>query len=49
MGSGIRGVLLILAVMALGGAGYGLASLCDRRKDLARRAVTTLEVVKPPV
>ena len=49
IGSGIWGVLLILAVMALGGAGYGLASLRDRRKDLARRAVTTLEVVKPPV
>ena len=42
-------MLLILVVMALGGAGYGLANLCDRRKDLARWAVTTLEVVKPPM
>ena len=46
MGSGIGGVLLILGVFALGAAGYGLARLRNRRKDLARRAATTLEVIK---
>ena len=49
MGSSIGGVLLILGVFALGAAGYGLARLRDRRKDLARRAATTLEVIKSPV
>ena len=48
MGSGIRGVLLMVAVLGLGGVGYGLARLRDRRKDLARRAATTLDVIKSP-
>ena len=43
MGSGIGGVLLILGVMAFGGAGYALARLCAKRKALARRAATKLE------
>ena len=48
MGSGIRGVLLMVAVLGLGGVGYGLASLRDRRKDLARRTATTLDVINSP-
>ena len=48
MGSGIGGVLLIVAVLALGGVGYGLARLRNRRKELARRAATTLDVIKSP-
>ena len=49
MGSSIGGVLLNIAVLALGGAGYSLARLRNRRKDLARRAATMLEVIKSPV
>ena len=45
MGSGIGGVLLIGAVLALGGVGYGLVRLRNGRKDLARRAATTLDQV----
>ena len=48
MGSGIGGVLLIVAVLALGGVGYGLTRLRERRKDLARRAATTLDAIKSP-
>ena len=49
MGSGIGGVLLIVAVLALGGVGYGLVRLRNGRKDLARRAATTLDVIKLPM
>ena len=48
MGSGIGGVLLMVAVLGLGGVGYGLARLGNRRKDLARCAATTLDVIKSP-
>ena len=48
MGSGIGGVLLMVAVLGLGGMGYGLARLRNRRKDLARCAATTLDVIKSP-
>ena len=48
MGSGIGGALLIVAVLALGGAYYGLAQLRNRRKDLAMCAATMLEVIKSP-
>ena len=48
MGTGIGRVLLIVAVLALGGVGNCLARLRDRRKDLARRAATTLDVIKLP-
>ena len=48
MGTGIGRVLLIVAVLALGGMGNGLARLRDRRKDLARCAATTLDVIKSP-
>ena len=34
--------------MALGGAGYMLPRLRAKRKSLARRATTTLEVIKLP-
>ena len=44
MGSGIGGVLLIVAVLALGGVGYGLVRLRNGRKDLDRLAATTLDV-----
>ena len=46
--SGIGGVLLMVAVLGLGGMGYGLARLRNRRKDLARCAATTLDVIKSP-
>ena len=49
MGSGIGGVLLIVAVLALGGVGYGLVRLRNGRKDLARLAATTLDVIKLPM
>ena len=48
MGTGIGRVLLIVAVLALGGVGNCLARLRDRRKDLARCAATTLDVIKLP-
>ena len=48
MGSGLGGAFIILGVMALGGAGYALARLRTKRKSLARRATTTLEVIKSP-
>ena len=44
MGSGIGGVLLIVAVLALGSVGYGLVRLRNGRKDLDRLAATTLDV-----
>ena len=42
------GVCIILGVMALGGAGYALAKIRAKRKAVARRAITTLEVAKSP-
>ena len=48
MGTGIGRVLLIVAVLALGGMENILARLRNRRKDLARRAATTLDVIKSP-
>ena len=47
--SGFGGALFVIAVLGLGCAGYGLARLKDRRKELVRRAGTTLMVIKSPV
>ena len=42
--SGFGGASVVLVVMGLGLAGYGLAKWLDMRKTAARRAVTSLEI-----
>ena len=40
------GAMLIVVILGLTCLGYGAARLRDRKKDAARRAVTTLEIAK---
>ena len=47
--SGFGGAALVLVVLGLTCAGYGLARVKDRRREAARRAATTLEILKAPV
>ena len=46
--SGFGGASVVLVVMGLGLAGYGLAKWLHMRKTAARRAVTSLEIQKSP-
>ena len=46
--SGFGGASVVLVVMGLGLAGYGLAKWLHMRKTAARRAVTSLEIQKCP-
>ena len=45
---GFGGAVLVLTVLGLACLGYALARMKDRRKEVARRAVTTLEILKSP-
>ena len=47
--SGFGGAALVLIVLGLSCAGYILAKVQERRKTAARRAATTLEILKAPV
>ena len=47
--SGFGGAALVLIVLGLGCAGYVLARVKDRRRAAARRAATTLEILKASV
>ena len=47
--SGFGGAALVLGVLGLVCAGYALARVKDRRREAARRAATTLEIIKAPV
>ena len=47
--SGFGGAALVLVVLGLACAGYILARVKDRRRAAARRAATTLEILKAPV
>ena len=47
--SGFRGAALVLIVLGLSCAGYILAKVQERRKTGARRAATSLEILKTPV
>ena len=47
--SGFGGAALVLIVLGLGCVGYVLARVKDRRRAAARRAATTLEILKAPV
>ena len=40
--------MVVLGVMGLACLGYGAARMMDRRKKAARRAATTLEILKSP-
>ena len=46
--SGFGGAYVVLVVMGLGQAGFGLAKWLHMRKTAARRAVTSLEIQKCP-
>ena len=46
--SGFGGATLVLLVIGLGLVGYGVAKWLQRRKTAARRAVTSLEILKNP-
>ena len=46
--SGFREAALGLAVLGLACLGYALARMKDRRKEVARRAATMLEILKSP-
>ena len=45
---GFQGAVLVLAVLGLACLGYALARMKDRRKEVARRAATTLKILKSP-
>ena len=47
--SGFGGAALVLIVLGLACAGYILARVKDRRRAAARRAATTLEILKATV
>ena len=47
--SGFGGAALVLGVFGLACAGYALARVRDRRREAARRAATTLKIIKAPV
>ena len=40
--------MIVVAVLGLACLGYALARLEDRRKEVTRRAATTLKVLKSP-
>ena len=42
------GAALVLVVLSLACLGYALARVKDRRKEVARRAAITLEILKSP-
>ena len=44
--SGFRGAGLVLAVLGVACLGYALARMKDKRKEVARKAATTLEILK---
>ena len=46
--SGVRGAALVLGVLGLACLGYALARVKDRRREAARRAATTLEILNIP-
>ena len=46
--SGVGGAALVLGVLGLACLGYALAHVKDRRQEAARRAATTLEILKIP-
>ena len=46
--SGFTGTALVLVVLGLACLGYALARMKDRRKEVARRAATMLEIPKSP-
>ena len=46
--SGFGGAAVVLLVIGLGLVGYGVAKWLQRRKTAARRAVTSLEIMKNP-
>ena len=46
--SGFRGAALVLGVLGLACMGYAFARVKDRWRDVARRAATTLEILKTP-
>ena len=46
--SGVGGAALVLGVLGLACLGYALARVRNRRREVARRAATTLEILKPP-
>ena len=46
--SGFGGAALVLGVLVLACAGYALARVKDRRREAARRAATTLEILNIP-
>ena len=47
MPSSAGGALMVLLVLGLTGLGYGVARYKNYRRRAARRAATTLEVLKP--
>ena len=47
--SGFGGAALVLIMLGLACAGYILARVKDRRRAAARRAATTLKILKAPV
>ena len=47
--SGLGGAALVLLVLGLSCAGYILAKVQERRKTAARRAATSLGILKTPV
>ena len=46
--SGFRGAALVLGVLGLACMGYAFARVKERWRDVARRAATTLEILKTP-
>ena len=44
----LRGAALVLGVLGLACLGYALARVKDRRREAARRAATTLEILNIP-
>ena len=45
---GVAGAALVLRVLGLACLGYALARVKDRRREAARRAATTLKILKAP-
>ena len=46
--SGFGGAMMVVVVLGLACLDYGAARMKDRRKEAARRAATTLEILKSP-